>query len=128
MARTLALLTMAGMLAMALAWAGDESLPDPTLPPAVVMQSAAVAAGASGPAAPVLHTVILRTGAKPAAVIGNELVELGGRYGDARLVKVSAGEVVLNGPGGRQVLRLVPGVNKTPPDDKMQHNKSDAKK
>lgn len=128
MARALALLTMAGMLAMALAWAGDESLPDPTLPPAVVMQSAAVAAGASGPAAPVLHTVILRAGAKPAAVIGNQLVELGGRYGDDKLIKVSAGEVVLNGPGGRQVLRLVPGVDKTMTGGKMKPNKSGAKK
>lgn len=128
MARTLALLTVTAMLVVALAWASDESLPDPTLPPAVVMQSAAVAAGASGPSAPVLHTVILREGAKPAAVIGNELVELGGRYGDDRLVKVSAGEVVLNGPGGRQVLRLIPSVSKTMPDDKMKRNKSGVKK
>lgn len=128
MARTLALLTTLAMLAMALAWAGDESLPDPTLPPVTVMQPAVTVGAASGPVAPVLHTVILREGAKPAAVIGDQLVELGGRFGEAKLIKVSADEVVLSGPAGRQVLRLVPGVSKTAVGEKSKRNKNGAEK
>lgn len=129
MARALALLTMLAMLAMALAWAGDELLPDPTQPPAALMQPVVPAGGgATGAATPVLHTVILREGAKPAAVIGDQLVELGGRFGDAKLVKVGAGEVVLAGPGGKQVLRLIPGVSRTVPDDKTKRRKSGAEK
>lgn len=125
MARALALLTTLAMLAMALAWAGDESLPDPTLPPAAFMQPAAAAAES---ATPLLHAVILRDGAKPAAVIGGQLVELGGRYGEARLVKVTPGEVVLAGPEGRQLLRLAPGVSKTPVGDKVEPRKGGAGK
>lgn len=123
MARTLALLTTMAMLAMALAWAGDEALPDPTLPPASAMKAATAAGGNAAPPAPVLHTVILREGAKPIAVIGDQQVELGARFGEAKLVKVSAGEVVLIGPGGKQVLRLMPEVSKTAAKEKSKRDK-----
>lgn len=112
MARALALFTLAAMLTVALAWAGDESLPDPTLPPATVMQSATSPDGAVL-AAPELQSVILRHNGKPGAVISGQVVELGGHYGEAKLIKVSEDEVVLTGVGGRQVLKLAPAVNKT---------------
>ncbi len=96
----------------ALAGEGD-GVPDPTRPPTAVIKSLENSREAT--AAPVaLQSVILRPGARPAAIIAGERVELGGDFGGARLVKVSEQEVVLQGPSGREVLRLTPGVEKKP--------------
>ena len=110
MARALGLLFV--MLPLLPAWAGEAALPDPTLPPPAVLQALAKSDGDGGAQVSLLQSVILRKGGKPAAIIGGELVELGGRYGDAKLVAVSEDSVVLTGPEGRQVLRLLPMVNK----------------
>lgn len=104
-----------GAWLMASICAHAEPLPDPTRPapgfgsetPGAV--GAPVAVGETGP---VLQTVILPRKGKPKAMIGGELVSLGGRYGDQKLVKVSEREVVLEGPRGREVLTLTPGIEK----------------
>ena len=51
---------------------------------------------------------------KPVAVIGGQRVALGELYGDAKVVRISEKEVVLEGPEGREVLELVPDVEKRP--------------
>jgi len=66
---------------------------------------------------------------KRAAIINGRTVELGGKIGDARLVEVNEGSVVLQGAQGRQVLTLFPNVKtnrqllpttiKTPGTDKI---------
>jgi MSHA biogenesis protein MshK len=93
---------------------GSE-LPDPTRPPAALINPSASGGGvvedvASGPT---LQSVILRKGQKPAAIISGERVELGGKYGDARLTKVSESRVVLSGASGSETLLLTPSVEKT---------------
>lgn len=92
--------------------ASAQVLPDPTRPPA----------GADGapaaevvPAGPRLQSVLHRQGMKPAAVIDGVFVELGGRVGDARLVRVREDAVDLQGPGGRQILFLTPNIAKKVP-------------
>ncbi len=45
-----------------------------------------------------------------AAIIGGQLVELGGQYEGARLVEISEGRVVLLGSKGRQVMTMFPDV------------------
>lgn len=91
-----------------------ESLPDPTRPPSV----GSVGSSASGPVAgqggPTLQSVIISPTRK-AAIIDGETVELGGGYGDAKLVKVSESEVVLKTAEGLQTLKLFPGVEKRLP-------------
>jgi len=84
-----------------------EVLPDPTRPP--------VEAGEETPGAvatgPVLQSVMIRPGSR-AAVISGQLLTEGERLGDAKLVKISEGEVILVGSEGRQTLKLFPGVEK----------------
>ena len=104
-------LNLAGLACAALIGAVSsafaQGLPDPTRPPA--------AAGVAGTeAAAGLQSIIRRTGGKPAAVINGEYVELGGRVGDARLVKVGEDSVVLEGPAGREEMKLLPGIEKKP--------------
>jgi MSHA biogenesis protein MshK len=48
-----------------------------------------------------------------AAIIGGQLVELGQKYGEATLVRVSESEVTLVKGRETQVLRLFPGIEKT---------------
>jgi MSHA biogenesis protein MshK len=60
-----------------------------------------------------VQSVILRKGMKPLALIGGETVTIGSRVGDGKVVSISETEVVLRGPGGRQVLKLNPEVDKT---------------
>lgn len=91
--------------------AAAQALQDPTRPP-VGMESAQPATAAPAPTG--LQTVIRRQGAKPAAMINGAYVELGDRVGDARLVAVGDDSVTLQGEGGREVLRLTPGIEKQP--------------
>lgn len=88
-----------------------QGLPDPTRPPAALEAPSAVGEAGQG-AATGLQTIIRREGRKPAAVINGEYVELGGKAGDAKLVKVGEDSVVLQGPGGKEELKLFPGVEK----------------
>lgn len=86
-------------------------LTDPTRPP---LQAAPQAdATADAPlAGSGLQSIILRKTGRPAALINGEVVELGGKVGEARLVKVDEDSVVLLGPEGRETLRLIPAAEK----------------
>jgi len=84
-----------------------EVLPDPTMVPAEVRAPVAMEAGAAQDSG--LQSIIIAPGRR-AAIINGQTVEQGGKYGDARLIKVNESSVVLRGPQGKQVLRLFPGV------------------
>lgn len=94
-----------------------QGLADPTKPPAGMDKPATAPAEAGGEqaaAAAGLQTIIRRHGAKPAAVINGEYVVLGGRVGDARLVKIGEDSVTLKSATGMEILRLAPGIEKSP--------------
>ncbi|MDP1997232.1 MAG: hypothetical protein Q8J90_08530, partial [Gallionella sp.] len=90
-----------------------EELPDPTRPPASL--TAPVAAPASGvpEIRPARLQSILISKTRRAAIIDGESVELGGKYGDAKLIEVNEGSIVLRGAQGRQVMTLFPDVKIT---------------
>ena len=114
----------AAVVAASLAVSSDRvmaqsSLSDPTRPPAALEEPAAAAETKPGKGVGVvpqsgLQTVIMRKGHKPVAVINGETVELGGKLGEATLVRLSEREAVLQGPQGKEVLRLTPNAEKTP--------------
>lgn len=91
------------------AWA-QEALPDPTRPPAG--WAAGQAGGAAGEGGAMLQSVVIPKRGKPAAFINGERVELGGKYGEMKVVKISESEVVLKGASGEQTLKMVPEVEK----------------
>lgn len=113
MARRLNLFLALGALPLLCGWshAAVAQLADPTRP-ALLPAQAADAPADLAPAASGLQSVILRKGGKPAALINGEVVELGGKVGEAKLVKVSEDAVVLKGPGGEETLRLIPAAEK----------------
>lgn len=83
-------------------------LADPTLPPFGVASSMEGAgAGSTG-----LRSVILPKKGPASAVIDGQLVPVGGRVGEARLVRVTETEAVLEGPEGVERLYLTPDVDK----------------
>lgn len=82
-----------------------EDLPDPTRPPAVLQTAGVMQEKPSSGLQSVLISVNHR-----AAIIDGEMVELGKKHGDAKLIEVNEGSVVLQGAQGRQVLSLFPGV------------------
>lgn len=88
-------------------------LPDPTRPPAGMMAQEA-AGSVAAPVESGMQTVIVRRKGKSGAVINGQYVELGGKLGDKRVVRISESEVVLQGEGGREVMRLTPSIEKTP--------------
>lgn len=90
-----------------------EELPDPTRPPASL--AASVIAPASGVAAnqPAGLQSIIISKNRRAAIIDGETVELGGKHGDAKLIEVNEGRVVLRSAQGRQVMTLFPDVKIT---------------
>lgn len=83
-------------------------LADPTQPPSAAVYPGGV--GSDGGRR--LTSVVLPNAGRPAAVIGGQLVPLGGKVGDARLVRVTENEAVLAGPDGRERLFLTPDVTK----------------
>jgi MSHA biogenesis protein MshK len=87
--------------------ANAQVLTDPTRPPAAL---AAPADGAVS-SGPVLQSVMLSQGRKMAMISG-EMVTLGGRYGSARLVKLTESEAVLKDGAETTVLKLFPLVEK----------------
>jgi len=85
-------------------------LADPTQPPAAIV-------GLDGALSPDLSStgltsVMMPKKGKPMAVIGGQLVPLGGLVGEARLVRLSETEAVLEGPEGIERLYLTPDVEK----------------
>ncbi len=85
-----------------------QGLADPTRPPGGVAEAAGAATVSMGP---VLQSVMLSQGRK-IAVISGEMVTLGGRYGAARLVKLTETEAVLKNGEEVTVLRMYPQVDK----------------
>lgn len=86
-----------------------EDLPDPTRPPAAVMAPAD--AVVVEPPKPVgLQSVLISKG-RSAAIIDGQTIELGGKYGDVKLIEVSDTGVVLQGARGKTVMMLFPGVS-----------------
>ena len=90
-----------------------EELPDPTRPPTSI--TAPAVAPASGVAAiqPTGLQSIIISKTYRAAIIDGETVELGGKYGDAKLIEVNEGSIMLHGAQGRQVMTLFPDVKIT---------------
>jgi len=93
------------LLAAGMAMAA-ETLPDPTRPPAAMLAASAAASAPTG--ALQLQSVLIGPGRTPAAVISGQLVLVGGRVGDTRLVRVSERSAVLRGPNGDTTLALIP--------------------
>lgn len=86
-----------------------QALPDPTRPPGGV-DGASMEGTESG-----LQSIIRPNGGKPRALINGELVPLGGKLGESRLVAVNADNIVLqNSDGSRDTLYLTPGISKKP--------------
>lgn len=92
-----------------------EQLPDPTRPPAMIFQAASgKSAAAKGNQSSGLRSIIISK-TRRAAIIDGKTIELGGRFGNARLVEVNVGSIVLQHGKSRRVLVLFPGV-------KISHN------
>ncbi|MBI2313151.1 MAG: hypothetical protein HYU77_11685 [Betaproteobacteria bacterium] len=102
---------MLAALVVAYSAQAAEALPDPTRPPPGVAVPGPTPGIGAAPAGPVLQSVYL-SATRRAAIIDGQVVELGGKLGDARLIKVSESEAVLKGPEGMQTLRLFPSVEK----------------
>jgi MSHA biogenesis protein MshK len=89
----------------------SQVLTDPTRPPAGIYSSETTEnAAVSGP---VLQSVMISP-TQRSAIIGGKTVNLGGTYGDARIIKITEGEVVLRSASGTETLRMYPDVSIKP--------------
>src|SRR3989338_11072085 len=77
-----------------------EELPDPTRPPASIAAPVAASSVEAAPAPAGLQSIIISK-TRRAAIIDGETVELGGKHGDAKLIEVNEGSVILRGAQGR---------------------------
>lgn len=86
-------------------------VPDPMRPPAAAneREGGVAVAAESG-----VQTVILRPGGNSIAVINGQYLAVGDKLGDKRVLKIGESEVVLQGPGGREVVKLIPAIEKMP--------------
>jgi MSHA biogenesis protein MshK len=103
------LIAAAAMLCAALAQA---QLTDPTRPAGAAAAPGTAANGLAESSVPVLQSVKLPRKGAASAVIGGRLVRVGEQVGEARLVRLSETQAVLEGPAGRTVLELNPNISK----------------
>lgn len=91
-------------------------LADPTRPAAAYLPGGVAEAGVPtiAPLSRLTSVKLPHRGAVPSAVIDGQLVRLGERVGEDKLVKVNETSVVLEGKEGRETLYLIPDVTKTP--------------
>ena len=85
-----------------------QLLNDPTRPPAGIAAATPESSGAA--ASPVLQSVKI-SGSEKSAIIGGQTVKLGGKFGEARVVKITDSEVVLRSANGTETLRMYPDVS-----------------
>lgn len=104
--RLIALLIAVGLIALP---GRAETLPDPTRP---AVGSAEAAPGEAAAAGAPRVTLIRIAPNRRSAVIDGQEVTVGSRVGDARVVRIAEGEVVLRGPTGTEVLKLFTEVEK----------------
>ena len=102
-------LLLPALLALAAsAAAGAQSLPDPTRPPAGLLERSATAAAAPVNRAPRLQSVLIarQPGGRHIAVVDGETLRLGDTYKGARVARIEQNEVELVRGRVRQVLKL----------------------
>ena len=85
-----------------------QTLTDPTRPPFELLSAAMPGATPQTP----LQSILLSS-ARKGAIINGQYVALGGAYGKAKLVKITATEVTLKSDEGLEVLQLYPPMEKT---------------
>lgn len=98
---------------LAAAIASAETLPDPTRPPTAGLPPGAAVDLPSGGGLQ-LQSVLIRPGARPQAMINGEWIEQGRKFGDFRVVKITAEAAILRGPNGKETLALTPAASKQP--------------
>ena len=102
----------AALALMLCASSAAQALADPTRPPFDLMATS-VAGAAPLPAPTPLQSILLSSARKGAIIVG-QYVPLGGSYGKATLVKITATEVTLKSDQGLEVLQLYPPMEKPP--------------
>jgi MSHA biogenesis protein MshK len=108
-ARRLRFAIAAGLLAICAAQgAAADTMRDPTVPSGSSWTTPHGTASSTGP---VLQSVMISPGLR-VVVISGQAVKLGEKYGDSQVVRITESEVVLQGRGGSQTLKLYPGVEK----------------
>ena len=88
----------------------QEALPDPTRQPTELNVLPASAVSTTIPLNAGLQSIIISHDRR-AAIINGQLVKKGDLVGDATLVEINEGSVVLQGTKGKQVLTLFPDVD-----------------
>jgi MSHA biogenesis protein MshK len=85
-----------------------QNLPDPTKPPAGLLQSEV---GVETPSGPVLQSILISPHRK-IAIIDGQTVQLNGKFGNQTLVRMTESEVVLKSGRQLQTLSLHPDFSK----------------
>jgi hypothetical protein len=85
-----------------------QALADPTRPPLDLLTAAVPGAAPRTP----LQSILLSS-ARKGAIINGQYIPLGGAYGKARLVRITATEVTLKSDQGLEVLQLYSPMEKT---------------
>ncbi len=91
---------------------GAVAAGDPTRPPSSWVEPSPVSGQVGESEGLRLQSVLIPQRGKPVAVIGGVTVTLGERVGDARLVRLTEREAVLQGADGVTHLYLTPDVKK----------------
>lgn len=103
----------AGLFCLALAaslQAQAQAMSDPMRPPREILGGGGEAPDSAASTSPA--QVVIISSDRRQATINGRTVALGGRYGDATVVRISDAEIVLQKPDSTEVIRLYSSVNR----------------
>lgn len=86
-----------------------ENLPDPTRPP--IDAKGELLPTSDFRSGPVLQTILISP-KRRAAIINGQMVALGEKYGEAKVIEINESYIVLKKGEGTETLRLFPNVTK----------------
>jgi MSHA biogenesis protein MshK len=102
--------TLLALVLLAALPAHAQGLNDPTRPPREILGDTGEVSDAAAGGSPAQVVVI--SSDRRQATINGRTVSLGGRYGDATLVRISDEEIVLQKADSMEIIRLYSSVNR----------------
>lgn len=107
------LAVVSGGVVPGLAWG---QLADPMRPPGGVAVTAVPGAdgAAGGDSVAGVQAVFIRPGGRSSALVNGQMLYVGDKLAEKKVIKITESEVVLRSESGRETMKLIPDVMKTP--------------
>lgn len=88
---------------------------DPTRPPGGMATGPSTGLDGTGTDAVIgVQAIFIRPGGKSSALVNGQMLQVGDKLADKKVINITESEIVLRSESGRETMKLIPDVTKTP--------------